>query len=206
MRPGWKLASSSTAPTWALGCGSSLVAPAAEGAVPRVGWMSPSSIRSVVLFPAPFGPRKPVTRPAWTSKDRSVTASTLPKRLLIPRISIAVLMLRTTLRPECLAAASAARDGLRLRLQDERGRTRPTSYAKTTACTRSRSPSLRSTDETCVFTVASVRNSRVAISALESASADEAQHLHLPLGQLAELGGARAGVGSASAKRSAGAG
>ena len=58
--------------------------------------MSPSSIRSVVLLPAPFGPRKPVTRPASTSKERSLTASILPKRLLIPWISIAALMLRTS--------------------------------------------------------------------------------------------------------------
>src|SRR5688500_19360329 len=59
----------------------------------------------------------------------------------------------------------------RLLLQDERGRTSPTSYAKTTACTRSRRPSFRSTEETCVFTVASVSTSREAISAFDSASA-----------------------------------
>ena len=47
-------------------------------------------MRSVVDLPAPFGPRKPVTRPAATSNDMSETACTLPKRLLSPSISIAV--------------------------------------------------------------------------------------------------------------------
>ena len=46
-------------------------------------------MRRVVLLPAPFGPRKPVTRPASTANERSETAWTLPKRLLIPLISIA---------------------------------------------------------------------------------------------------------------------
>ena len=54
---------------------------------PPVGWTSPSSARSVVLLPAPFGPRKPVTRPASTSKLRSRTAWTLPNRLYRSRIS-----------------------------------------------------------------------------------------------------------------------
>src|ERR671914_468649 len=50
--------------------------------------MSPRSARSVVLLPAPLGPRKPVTRPASTSNDKSLKACTLPKCLLNPRISI----------------------------------------------------------------------------------------------------------------------
>ena len=44
--------------------------------------------RMVVLLPAPFGPRKPVTRPGLTSKLRSSTATTLPKRFVRLRISI----------------------------------------------------------------------------------------------------------------------
>jgi hypothetical protein len=32
----------------------------------------------VVVFPAPFGPRKPVTRPGRTEKDRSLTATVEP--------------------------------------------------------------------------------------------------------------------------------
>ena len=42
----------------------------------------------VVVLPAPFGPRKPVTRPGRTVKLRSSTAVTAPKRLLSPSTSI----------------------------------------------------------------------------------------------------------------------
>jgi hypothetical protein len=35
-------------------------------------------MRSVVVFPDPFGPKNPVTRPGSTSKDRSSTAKTDP--------------------------------------------------------------------------------------------------------------------------------
>ena len=45
-------------------------------AVPAVIDTSPSNIRSVVVLPAPLGPRNPVTRPAATSKLRSSTATT----------------------------------------------------------------------------------------------------------------------------------
>src|SRR4051812_26509854 len=53
-------------------------------------------MRSVVLLPAPFGPRKPVTRPDSTANDRSLTASTLPKRLLRPSNWMAVELTGTT--------------------------------------------------------------------------------------------------------------
>src|SRR6266545_6870799 len=53
-------------------------------AVPAVGVTSPRSMRSVVVFPAPLGPRKPVTLPWSTPKDRSSTATTCPKRLPSP--------------------------------------------------------------------------------------------------------------------------
>ena len=56
-------------------------------AVPRVGVTSPSSIRSVVVLPAPLGPRKPVTEPGSTVKLRSSTARTVPKDLVRPRTS-----------------------------------------------------------------------------------------------------------------------
>ena len=63
-----------------------------SGAPPNVaepddGRTSPSSARSVVLLPAPLGPRKPVTRPASMSKERCLTAATPPKRLERSRIS-----------------------------------------------------------------------------------------------------------------------
>src|SRR5690606_17221384 len=48
----------------------------------------PVNIRIVVVFPAPFGPRKPTTpRPSTRRSSRS-TASTLPKRLVSWWVSI----------------------------------------------------------------------------------------------------------------------
>src|SRR5438105_15571489 len=49
---------------------------------PEVGVARPSSSRMVVDFPAPFGPRNPVMRPGASSKDRSLTAVTVPYRLV----------------------------------------------------------------------------------------------------------------------------
>src|SRR5438445_7590669 len=49
---------------------------------PQVGSARPSSSRMVVDFPAPFGPRNPVMRPGASSKDRSLTAVTVPYRLV----------------------------------------------------------------------------------------------------------------------------
>ena len=45
---------------------------------PAVGRARPSTMRSVVVLPAPLGPRKPVTAPARTAKERSSTAVTAP--------------------------------------------------------------------------------------------------------------------------------
>jgi len=50
-------------------------------AAPEVGATRPSSIRRVVVLPAPLGPRKPVTVPGSTSKSRRSTANTSPNRL-----------------------------------------------------------------------------------------------------------------------------
>jgi hypothetical protein len=44
-------------------------------------------MRSVVVLPAPFGPRKPVTEPGSTVKLRSLTARTWPKDFVRPRTS-----------------------------------------------------------------------------------------------------------------------
>src|ERR1035437_1247403 len=49
---------------------------------PRVGKSSPRIMRIVVDFPAPFGPRNPVTCPEWTEKLNSSTASTDPNLLV----------------------------------------------------------------------------------------------------------------------------
>ena len=57
-------------------------------AVPAEGVTRPSSMRSVVVLPAPFGPRKAVTVPSPTLKLRSSTAVAAPKRLVSPRASM----------------------------------------------------------------------------------------------------------------------
>ena len=57
-------------------------------AVPPLGRIRPSSIRRVVVFPLPFGPRKPVTRPGSTSNSSWSTAVKDPKRFVRPRTSI----------------------------------------------------------------------------------------------------------------------
>src|SRR5512145_1996945 len=51
---------------------------------PASGAVMPMSIRSVVVLPAPLGPRKPKISPDRTSKDRSRTACRSPKRFEIP--------------------------------------------------------------------------------------------------------------------------
>ncbi len=45
-------------------------------------------MRIVVDLPDPFGPRKPVTTPGVTEKERSLTANVLPKRLDRPWVTI----------------------------------------------------------------------------------------------------------------------
>src|ERR1700760_3828585 len=57
-------------------------------AVPSLGLTSPSSIRRVVVLPAPLGPRNPVTVPWSTEKLTWSTATRLPKRLVSPSSSM----------------------------------------------------------------------------------------------------------------------
>ena len=78
LRPGWKVLLSSAAPMWRIGSDSRRYSTPPIVAEPDVGAARPSRIFSVVVFPAPFGPRKPVTLPGWTSNDRSSTARTGP--------------------------------------------------------------------------------------------------------------------------------
>src|SRR5262245_14238721 len=53
-------------------------------AVPAVGRTRLSNIRRVVVFPAPLGPRNPVTLPGLASNDRSSTARTALYSLVSP--------------------------------------------------------------------------------------------------------------------------
>src|SRR4051794_6776984 len=58
---------------------------------PDVGLMRPTSIRIVVVFPAPFGPRKPKTSPRCSSKE---TLSTI---VLSPMIFVRLVAVRVGL-------------------------------------------------------------------------------------------------------------
>src|SRR5437870_1906809 len=49
-----------------------------RNASPLVAFTKPNRTFIVVVLPAPFGPRKPKTSPAWTVKLRSFTASFFP--------------------------------------------------------------------------------------------------------------------------------
>src|SRR3990172_3303039 len=53
-------------------------------ALPEVGLVSPRRTRSSVVFPAPFGPRRPKVAPRGTSRVRSRSASIAPKRFARP--------------------------------------------------------------------------------------------------------------------------
>jgi hypothetical protein len=58
--------------------------------VPLLGRSRPAIIRIVVDFPAPFGPRNPVTTPGSTTKLSRSTAVLSPYRLVRPSISIMI--------------------------------------------------------------------------------------------------------------------
>src|SRR6185369_1398631 len=68
---------SSITPTSTPGLGRSENRRPAMVAVPEVGVVRPTIIRIEVDLPAPFGPRKPVTRPAGATKLMSSTAVVL---------------------------------------------------------------------------------------------------------------------------------
>src|ERR671914_698868 len=83
-------------------------------AVPAVGATRPSSIRRVVVLPAPLGPRKPATVPWSISNSSWSTASTSPKRLVSPLTLIAAMarLLPERVPPTTLRAGAAAVVGL----------------------------------------------------------------------------------------------
>src|SRR5262245_57055372 len=58
--------------------------------VPDDGGMNPVIIRIVVVFPAPFGPRKPTISPCATRNDTCQTATRLPYTLVSRSTSIIV--------------------------------------------------------------------------------------------------------------------
>src|SRR6478609_2799346 len=60
---------------------------------PRVGGVSPTMTRMVVVLPAPLGPRNPVTRPGWQTKLTSSTAVKSPYFRVRPSTVIMALSL-----------------------------------------------------------------------------------------------------------------
>src|ERR1700712_2030132 len=79
-------------------------------AVPLVAETRPKSIRSVVVLPAPLGPRNPVIWPGSTVNDRSDTASTDPKRLVTFVNSMVTPAAITSFRYESSRATTALDD------------------------------------------------------------------------------------------------
>ena len=59
-----------------------VVRPTEDQCLPRVGAAKPSKTRSVVVLPAPLGPRNPVIVPGSRANDKSSTAVTVPKRFV----------------------------------------------------------------------------------------------------------------------------
>ena len=84
MRPGCTADASSSVPTTAPGLGSSTYSLPSIVADPAVGATRPVIIRIVVVLPAPFGPRKPVTVPGSRVKDTSSTTVRSPYFLVSP--------------------------------------------------------------------------------------------------------------------------
>ena len=88
VRPPCSAVASSSEPTSRSGRISASYRRPPTRARPEVGAARPRMIRMVVVLPAPFGPRKPVTWPGRTVKLRSSTAVTGPNRLVSPSTSI----------------------------------------------------------------------------------------------------------------------
>src|SRR5271166_4865906 len=57
--------------------------------LPALARVRPSSVRIIVVLPAPFGPRKPNALPRGTRRSTPSSAMRAPKRLVRPRVSIA---------------------------------------------------------------------------------------------------------------------
>src|SRR4029450_5149544 len=66
--------------------------------MPELARVIPSRIRIVVVFPAPFGPRKPCTSPVRTSRSRPSRARVRPNVLTRPSVLIAAGMISLLLR------------------------------------------------------------------------------------------------------------
>ena len=94
-------------------------------AEPAVGCSSVVSIRSVVVLPAPFGPRKPTISPGSTTKSTPQTASTRPCLVVNARASPRASMIATagalSWPPARARAATGSAPGWRGRRRAPRG-------------------------------------------------------------------------------------
>src|SRR5829696_5876952 len=97
VRPGCTAAASSRVPTTAPGLGSSAYRRPSTTAAPAVGATRPVIIRIVVVLPAPFGPRKPVTVPGSSVNETSSTTVRSPYFLVSPLTVIMVASVATGL-------------------------------------------------------------------------------------------------------------
>src|SRR5215469_9541122 len=91
---------------------------------PAVGLSSVVSMRSVVVLPAPFGPRKPTISPSSTARSTPRTASTGPLRLLNVRASPRASMIAMPSSLRLLGAVGSCRVAIgfvRRQLREERG-------------------------------------------------------------------------------------
>ena len=75
LRPPTMALASSSAPTDRSGSVSSRYGLPLTRTEPELGVSRPRIMRMVVDLPAPLGPRNPVTRPGWTAKETSSTAT-----------------------------------------------------------------------------------------------------------------------------------
>ena len=78
LRPPCTALASSSAPTWRGALGSLRYGWPPMVTVPAVGLSRPRIMRIVVDLPEPLGPRKPVTAPGRTWKERLYTAVLAP--------------------------------------------------------------------------------------------------------------------------------
>ena len=72
---------------------------------PRSGRITPNVILISVDFPAPFGPSRPTTRPAGTSKSTSSSTRRSPKAWVIPfSVKPLFVMDRTLISTHCVGS------------------------------------------------------------------------------------------------------
>src|SRR5690349_2202699 len=95
VRPACWAEASRRTPTSRPGLGRSTKRLPSMVADPLVGGVSPTITRIVVDFPAPLGPRKPVTRPGRAVKETSSTATWSPYFL----VSESMVIMTATLAP-----------------------------------------------------------------------------------------------------------